>query len=435
MTACQSAYLTPHRRDEDPALVSQRDIADHLPDGLEGTYYFGGGFLGGDEREPQSTLVELDAGRGRLRRTAFTYKVNRGKPFTDLGGSDAQTMLSIVHRIAGRVHKVVAAPQQRALLLCPTAGAPAIVNADTLRLEGSFGERVFFADNFSAHPLLSESKGELIYTRLNVLDNLEASMDGAPERYEHTLFRRDLQTAIETPVGSPLSGTIVHAVERSWDGSVLAVVFTGDGIRKPFGRDDSGRGPASAAHSRVVLLNSESYEVLADIKTAAVPVHLEFGEPRESGEHPFYVQCVNTTFVDDPPTWYGYGSYQKFALRGEKVTLEAEYNEPSTCNLPHSMRLLDDGRCLVSTNAESRLLLGLDPRDLSVLWRAPFEALSPKHDAHPRGLEQSVDGRYLLVSSNTAVHFFDLRTKRWTGRPIGVVIGQRHAHVSRQERV
>lgn len=416
----------------------ERDVSAQLPEGLEGRYYFGGGYMGREGLEPQSVLVELDANRGVLRRSAYTYNIREGAPLTNVAGAKAEELLEVVRRIAGRIHKIVPVPERDELYLFPVSGAPAVVDAKTLQLKSSFGERFFFADNFCAHPHYDAPSGSMVYTRMDVLGNLDASLGGQPEHYMHQLMQRDLKTGKERVILDGIKGAIVHEVGVSPDGSLAVIVFTGDGIRAPFGRAGNAeqiahKGKVTAEHSRIAVIDWAEKRIIADFKTAAVPVHLAFEAPGASGrsEHVF-IQCVNSTFVDDPPGWYGTGAYQKISLRDGKPVEVARFDQPKLCNVPHSMRLTDQGDMLVSTNAESRLILALEPGSLDVVGALPFAPIpSRSHDYAPRGLEQSTDGRFLVVSSNTSLHFFDLQKRAWAGKPIGVTIGQRHAHTSR----
>lgn len=445
--ACGGPYVMPSWADGgapgvEPSLAMsrhdyfERDVSAYLPSGLTGRYYFGGGFLGREGIEPQSVLVELDAERGLLRRASYTYAVRRGEPFTDLGGEGASQVLEVVRQIAGRIHQAVAVPERGEVHLFPAAGAPAVVDASTLALRSSFGSRVFYADNFSAHPHYEASERAMYYTRLDVIANMDASLDGEPERYRHSLVRRQLDADEEEVLIEGIVGPIVHTVERSPDGRLGVIVFTGDGIRRPFGRrggqeDLARRTKATAESSGVLVFDWHSREVLGRFKTHAVPVHVAFDHPDDDGTCNLFVQCVNTTFVDSPPTWYGYGAYQKLKIAGPSISLAAQYDDPKICNVPHSLKMSDDGGLLWSTNAESSCVLALDPRTMEPAVRVAFEPLSSRHDQRPRGIEQSVDGRYLLVSSNTSLHFYDLEARRWVGKPIGVVIGERHAHAAR----
>jgi len=342
----------------------------------------------------------------------------------------------VVRQIGGRIHKAVGVPERDEIYLFPAAGAPAVVDATTLELRSSFGARAFFADNFSAHPWYEASERAMVYTRLDVIANMEASLSGEPERYVHTLVRRQLDRDEEEVLIEGIVGPIVHAGERSPDGRLGGIVFTGDGIRRPFGRrggaeDLARRTRATAESSGVLVFDWHNREVLGRFKTRTVPVHVEFEQPADDGTQGLFVQCVNTTFVDSPPTWYGSGAYQKLKIAGGAITEEAIFDDPRICNVPHSMRLSDSGEALWSTNAESSCVLALDPRDLKAVKQVAIEPLSPKSDQRPRGIEQSTDGRFMLVSSNTSVHFYDLKRERWAGKPVGVVIGERQAHATR----
>ncbi|MBH25634.1 MAG: hypothetical protein CMH57_14525 [Myxococcales bacterium] len=437
-------YASPILRQESAPLppmrargVEERDVSAYLPSHLTGRYFFGGGWMGRQGVEPQSVLVELDANRGVIRRSTYTYDIDEGRPLTSIAGADAVELLEVVRRIAGRIHKVAPVPERDELYLFPVSGAPAVVNASSLELTSSFGERAFFADNFCAHPHYEPEEQALYYTRMDVLGNLTPSLDGTPERYRHTLMRRDLRTGAEKPLIQELEGAIVHEVTRSPDGRVGVIVFTGDGIRAPFGRAGdraqiARKGKLTAKHSRLLLFDWAQMRPFADIPSAAVPVHVAFEAVNDAGrcEH-LFVQCVNTTFVDNPPGWYGTGAYQKINLIEGTAGIVQEYTNPTFCNVPHSLRMSDKGDMLLSTNAESRCILALDPRSMERIGSVPFEPMPGSHDQAPRGIEQSVDGRYLIISSNTSLHFFDLVKRAWVGRPIGVTIGERHAHTSR----
>ncbi len=445
--ACSGPYLMPERArlgagvdpNEPPPQrydYFERDVSAYLPEGLTGRYYFGGGYLGGELAEPQSTLVALDAERGVLRRAAYTYAVRRGQPFTSLGGADARAVLDVVHQIGGHIHQVVPVPERGEVYFFPASGAWAVVDDQTLELKGSGGDRVFYADNFSAHPWYDAEERAIYYTRMDVLANLGPSLDGAPERYRHSLVRRDVLTGEESVVMDGIEGAIVHAVARSPDGSTGVIVFTGDGIRKPFGArggadDTAARAEATARASRVVLFRWRERRIYGELPTAAVPVHVEFAQPGPGGEQHLFVQCTNATFVDHPPTWYGTGAYQKLRVDEGHLGLVAQYNDARTCNVPHSLKLDDQDRLLWSTNADSQCVLALDPGSMEARAAVPFTPISQKHDQNPRGIEQSMDGRYLIVSSNTSIHFYDLLKQRWAGRPIGVIVGERHAHIAR----
>ncbi|MEL6177425.1 MAG: twin-arginine translocation signal domain-containing protein, partial [Myxococcota bacterium] len=96
------------RGDDDTPMPSmkakglyERDVSAYLPEGLTGRYFFGGGYMGREGIEPQSILVELDANRGVVRRSAYTYDIDEGKPLTRLAGADAVELLEVVRRIAG----------------------------------------------------------------------------------------------------------------------------------------------------------------------------------------------------------------------------------------------------------------------------------------------------------------------------------------------